>query len=190
MTAPKTKTMREDENEHGVQLIVFAPANAKDDDEFQKIYMVCPAQLRVVEVVEKYGEDAENYLMKLATRKEKSSLSPKTFIEDISDSVDDNGTLVTDEDFEALNGVPIEGINRMATQSFQEELDDDIVAFASGSLGDIFPVGDDGEEESVKVMNPHEMDDMLSLLDQEDDDSDLTELTNSDGDDLDSLPEL
>lgn len=190
MTAPKTKTMHDDNQERGVQLIVFAPANASSDDEFQKIYMVCPAQLRVVEVIEKYGEDAEEYLMKLATRKEKSSLSPKTFIDDIKDSVTDDGTLVTEEDFESLNGVPIEGINRIASQSLREELDEDVIAFASGSLGDIFPVGDDEEEEEPKSMDSHEMDDMLSMLDQEDDDSDLTELTNSDGDDLDSLPEL
>jgi len=189
MTAPNTKNEVKKEKEHGVQLIVFAPANADPDDDLQKIYMVCPSALRVVEVVEKYGEDAENYLVGLAKKKDKSSLSPKTFLEDISDSIEDDGTLVSDEDFEALNGVDIQGLTETAKEEFSDELEEDIVAFANGSLGDIFPDEEDSRS-SRKVQ--HDMASALDILDGEDNDDDLHEVVGGlSGDDgLDSLPEL
>lgn len=189
MTASNTKK-KENDKGHGVQLIVFAPANADPADEQQKIYMVCPSALRVVEVVEKYGEDAENYLVKLAQNKEKSALSPNKFIDDIAESVDDDGTMVTEEDFEALNGVDIQGLNKRAKSDLSDELDEEIVAFASGSLGDIFPM-DEEEEESTGTPGV-DMEDALKLLDEEEDDTDLNSMVNglSGNDDLDSLPEL
>jgi len=189
MTAPNTKNEVKNKKEHGVQLIVFAPINADPDDELQKIYMVCPSALRVVEVVEKYGEDAENYLVSLARKKDKSSLSPQTFLEDISDSIEDDGTLVSDADFEALNGVDIQGLNDTAKDELSDELEEDIVAFANGSLGDIFP--DDEENTSNKKVD-HDMASALDILDGEDNDDDLHEVVGGlSGDDgLDALPEL
>jgi hypothetical protein len=189
MTAPKTKNEVKNEKEHGVQLIVFAPANADPADELQKIYMVCPSALRVVEVVEKYGDDAEDYLVGLARKKDKSALSPKTFLEDISDAVEDDGTLVSDDDFESLNGVDIQGLNEAAKDEMSDGLEEDIVAFANGSLGDIFP--DDGTDGSSKKVK-HDMASALDILDGEDNDDDLNEVVGglSGNDGLDALPEL
>lgn len=184
MTAPKTKENNEKGN--GVQLLVFAPAGSDHDDEDNRIYMVVPSTLKVVEVVEKFGDEAGEFLTLLAKSKHKGTLPGRTFIDDIGDSMEEeDGTLVTEDEIEALNGIDIDGINEFAAEEL--ELDDDIVAFASDALGDIFP--DDGKVS--EVVSDVDMADALDLLDKEEDDSDLEELVGDMADDgMDDLPTL
>lgn len=185
MSAPKTKDAATDGgSKKGVQLVVFAPINADPNDEESRIYMVCPASLKVVEVIEKFDEEADEYLALLGKHKKKNRSSATDFVEEVEsideisdDLIEDNsGSTSTPTDPEAQ---PLKNI--------ESELDEDIVTFASEALGDIFP--EDGETTKDKQYSDVDLADALSLLDEEDDESGLKDLEDFKGDD-ESLPSL
>lgn len=182
MSAPKTKSKTTDASLiRGVQLIVFAPINSDPDDEDNRIYMLCPSSLKVVEVVEKFGSEADDFMNLLGQHKKKSSTQPSEFTDELT-SVNE----VSDDMIEDNSGsVFLQGKD---IKTLETELDEDIVSFASDALGDIFP--DDGDEDSV-VASASDVDlaDALAMLDEEDDDSDLTDFSDFKADD-DSLPSL
>ncbi len=191
MSASRTKNQDDVSNtvKRSVQLIVFAPLNADRDDEDKLIYMVCPSSLRVVEVVEKFDDEAITYLSTLSRSKVKTEKPAKDFMEDLSSQFDGEieiaGESNTLED-EIDEMVDSSEVTSMKSQA--DSLDEDIVAFASQKLDDIFP--DDDDAPRVKG-DPHvDMDTALSMLDADDDENleDLLSLDDFGGDD--GLPEL
>jgi hypothetical protein len=187
MSAPKTKKRKTTADgihsaNNGVQLIVFAPVNSDPDDEDHRVYMVCPSSMKVVEVIEKYDEEAEQYLELLGRNKRKSSKPAVDFVEDLETIAEISDDLIEDNSgSESVVDLVEEDIKLL-----DSELDEDIVSFASDALGDIFP--DDGSSKST-IINDIDLDDALALLDQEEDDSDLAQFSDFVDDD-DSLPAL
>lgn len=163
-----------------VQLIVFAPVNADPDDDSNRIYMVCPSTLKVVEVIEKYDDEAINYLSALGKRFKKSEIPAKEFSDEISAEFEGEIEVageVEEEVKEILN-------EDEELTSLEEELDEDIVTFAGKGLDEIFP----SDDEDLKDVSDVDMADAISLLDQDDDESDLESLV--DFVDEEELPEL
>lgn len=192
MSASRTKNQDDVSNgvKRSVQLIVFAPLNADRDDEDKLIYMVCPSSLRVVEVVEKFDDEAITYLSTLSRSKVKTEKPAKDFMDDLSSQFDGEieiaGESSTFED-EIDEMVDSSEVTSMKSQA--DSLDEDIVAFASQKLDDIFP--DDDDAPRVKGDPQVDMDTALSMLDAEDDDDNLESILGMDDfGDSDGLPEL
>lgn len=164
-----------------IQLIVFAPINSDMEDDEDRIYMVCPSSLKVVEVIEKYDDEAIEYLSKLGKKLKRSEIPAKEFTEEL-DTEFEGEIEVAGEDIE--DSVVVEKSKGEKLLSIEEELDEDLVAFAGGGLGDIFP--DDPDE--LHDVSDIDMADAISLLDMEDDESDLEAL--GDFVNEDELPEL
>jgi len=162
-------------------LIVFAPVNADPEDEDSRIYMVCPASLKVVEVVEKYDDEAINYLSTLGKSKKRTEIPAKEFIDDLG------------KEFEGeieVAGEMVEEVKEIIEEdegiaALTDELDEDVVTFASGKLEDIFP---DDPSDGTAHISDVDMADALELLDQDDDESDLNGLSGFVDDE--ELPEL
>ncbi len=117
----------------------------------------CGEPMRVIDVVEKYGEDAERFLKRMEKRKTEK----KVDVDDDDISIDEeepNIILMGDED--ALNGD--NGI---------DPTDDD-----DGGLGVIFPDADDDEDSERKETVVEADDDLTKALEQLDseEDEDLT----------------
>lgn len=186
MAAPKTKkTIKPKEDRKSIQLIVFAPAKADPNDEDSRIYIVCPSSLKVVEVIEKFDDDAEEYITLLNKNKQKKTLSSRTFIEDLGKTVEVEDSLVDETDIDSLDAEVIDGVTK--SSAGVDDLDEDVVAFASDSLGDIFP--DEGGHESTASVSDVDLADALSLLDKEEDEEDLKSLDDF-VDDEDEIREL
>lgn len=202
MTAPKAKkispkekqsatvdeSMKKLSDEKGIQFVVFAPVNADPDDEDSRIYMVCPASLKVVEVVEKSGEEADEYLTRLGKTKKKTEQSSSTFIDDLGDAVDVDDSLVQDGSGYSAAKKKNDDEEEVAGElgSF-EDIEEDVVAFANDSLLDIFP--DDGSSgDATSAVSDVDMADALALLDQDDEvgDIELDDFSDDDGE----LPSL
>lgn len=183
MTASGTKgpMVKTSNAKKSIQLIVFAPINADPEDDDNRIYMVCPSSLKVVEVVEKYDEDAINYLSLLGKKLKKSEVPADKFEETLSEEFD--GEIEVAGEVDSVHIPSPEKAEKQLT-SIEEELDEDLVTFAGKSLDDIFP--DDGEE--LHTVSDIDMADAISLLDQEEDETDLKEL--GEFIDSDELPEL
>lgn len=181
MTASGTKgsVLKTSAVKKSIQLIVFAPINSDPEDEDNRIYMVCPSSLKVVEVVEKFDDDAIKYLSMLGKKLKKSEVSPEKFTENIESEFD--GEI-------EVAGENIEDVKEINTEesltSLEEELDEDLVTFAGKAMDDIFP--DDSEK--IHDVSDIDMADAISLLDQEEDETDLKELGEFIDDD--GLPEL
>ncbi|MCA9375295.1 hypothetical protein KC622_03115 [Candidatus Dojkabacteria bacterium] len=180
MTAPKAK--KTEENEKGVQLIVFSPINSDLEDEDSFIYMVCPSSLKVVEVIEKTGDDAEEYLALLNKKKVRSSVSPKTFIEELGNTPEVESGLLENNSSPSLDEELSENV-----ASLEDEVDEDIITYASEALTDIFP-DDSGSDDHQSDVSDVDMAEALALLDA-DSDADFPDL-NDFKDDDDNLPEL
>lgn len=184
MPAPKTKGPTTDvaNLKKSVQLIVFAPINSDENDEENLIYMVCPASLKVVEVIEKFDDEAIEYLSTLGKKKKRKEVSVDTLDDDLGIEFDGEIEVageIVEEAKEVLK-------NDDEVQTLDAELDEDIVTFASASLDDIFP--DAGGDHSVSSVSDVDMADALALLDEEDSEEDLESLAGFV--DADELPEL
>lgn len=185
MSAPKTKSTASDDGvKKGIQLIVFAPINADSNDEENRIYMVCPSSLKVVEVIEKFGEEADQYLALLGKHKKKSATPPSEFSDDV-DSIDE----ISDDLIEDNSGsVNLSESTGKSLKGIESELDEDLITFASESLGDIFP--EEGEGSPKSNYSDTDLADALALLDEEDDESALSQFGDFKSDEDESLPEL
>lgn len=192
MTAPKAKKsavdVKENSEEKGIQFVVFAPINADPNDEDSRIYMVCPSSLKVVEIVEKFGEEADNYLSLLGKNKKKSTHSSSTFIDDLGDAVEVDDSLVEDGSGYKTPAKADGGIDDTTQLESFGGLEEDVVAFANDDLLDIFPDDGDHAEIGEKVTDV-DMADALALLDQDEDEVELTDLDDFSDDDG-ELPSL
>lgn len=192
MAAPKSKkttksAIPRDTQRKSVQIIVFAPANAEADEQENLTYMVCPSSLKVIDVVEKFDDEAEEYINLLNKDRIKSTVSSKTFIDDLAKTIDIENGLMTSEEMDEvhdLNNEELESVRKLN----EDGLDEDIIAFASEELGEpIF--GDEDVENLQSKVSDVDIADIMIDLDKVDDDSDLKGLV----EDLDqdgALPEL
>lgn len=181
MAAPKTKnTANSSEkqiDEKGIQFVVFAPINADPNDEDSRIYMVCPTSLKVVEVVEKFGDDADEYLVRLGKTKKRNTQSSSTFIDDLGDAVDVDDSLVEDGSGYTESKVSTGSGTKAVTDDVEplesfEDMEEDVVSFANDSMLDIFP--DDGTSDlHDHSVSDVDMADALALLDEDDESGEL-----------------
>lgn len=192
MAAPKSKkttksVIPKEQQRKSVQIIVFAPASSDVDELENLTYMVCPSSLKVIDVVEKFDDEAEEYINLLNKDKIKSTVSSKTFIDDLAKTIDIENGLMTSEDLDQVNGLNHDELSNVRKLN-EEGLDEDIVAFASEEFGDpIF--GDEEVEDLHNKVSDEDIADIMIDLDKVDDDTDLKGLV----DDLDqdgNLPEL
>ena len=148
-----------------VHVVFFSCSNCGEEVEYIQFCPDCGKPMRVIDVVEKFGSEAEEMIKKIEDRlaKDTSNTQEKEFTE-IVDEIEPE--IVTLDD------------------SVQEE--DVVVAEGIDTLDDIFP--DDDADIDSKAIKPDaslsDLDDIVAELDKEDDDFSLDDF----GDD--GLPEL
>ncbi len=169
MTASNTKTTDRKvvQPMKSIHIVVFGCPNCGEELEELKLCKECNSPMKVVQVIEKFGTDAEEYLAQLKREGiwTTDSVMPKKNARE-----DDDG--IGDDDLDDLENIPIKGIPDDPDEPFAE----------ASSLGDIFP--DDGAPSSVEP--DMDFQDALSTLDEEEEDvtEDLGDLG------PDGLPEL
>ena len=148
-----------------VHVVFFSCQNCGEEVEYIQFCPDCGKPMRVIDVVEKFGDEAEELIKKIEDRLAKGTphTEEKEFIEIVDDIQPEVITL--DE---------------------QEEIGDIQVAEGVDSLDDIFP--DDDSDVDGKVVKSDDdlsdLDDIVAELDKEDDDFSMDDF----GDD--GLPEL
>ena len=153
---------------NSVHIVIYSCPNCGEELEELKLCNECDSPMKVVQVIEKYGSEADEYLEKL---KKEGSWGAGTVVPPKKKESGDGG--ISGDDLEELD-IPITGLQE------QEEEDDEPTG-----LGEIFPDEDDGEAAPASSSNG-DLDFMEALekLDEEEDVEDLHDLG------PDGLPEL
>lgn len=166
MTASNTKSKEESKTTKkitSIHIVVFACPNCGEEFEELRLCKECKSPMKVIQVIEKFGSEADEYLAKLKKDGvwDDTSVRPK----DHEDSVDGGISTKTDE----LDDIDI----KIAGEEEITHEEDDL------ALEDIYP--DDEPVASAKA-NDEDLDwtKTLEKLDEEEDTSDLG----------DELPEL
>jgi len=145
-----------------IHIVLYSCTNCGEEIEELKLCPECNSPMKVIQVSEKFGEEADVYLEKLKKEGnwDSDNVTPKKEETDDDDDIDE-------DDLDAVD-IPIHGV---------EDKVDDVEG-----LGDIYP--DDSAVSKQK--GPEDMDFMEALekLDEEDDIEDLDDLG------PDGLPEL
>jgi hypothetical protein len=144
---------------------VYACSNCGEEVEELKLCNECNSPMKVIQVLEKYGEEADQYLEKLKKEGDwdATAVTPKKKAE-----ADDGG--ISSDEVDHLD-IPITGLH--------EESDDEPVG-----LGEIFPDDDDDSSTSKPASKDLDFMEALEKLDEED------EVEDMDGLGPDGLPEL
>jgi hypothetical protein len=148
---------------NSIHIVVYACSNCGEELEELKLCNECNSPMKVIQVLEKYGDEADQYLEKLKKEGnwDADAVQPKKKAE-----TDDGG--ISADEIDNLD-IPITGVH--------EEEEEESVA-----LGDIFP---DDEESSSKPANKDiDFMEALEKLDEED------EVEDMDGFGKDGIPEL
>ncbi len=148
-----------------VHVVFFSCQNCGEEVEHIQFCPDCGKPMRVIDVVEKFGEDAEEFIKKVEDRLAgETPLVEEKVFNDIVDEPESNVIILEDD----------------------EHIDSDAVVEEVDSLEDIFP--DDDSDTEPKVSQSSEdlsdLDDIVAELDKEDDDFSMDDF----GDD--GLPEL
>jgi hypothetical protein len=150
MAAPNTRTTDKKvvQPVKSIHIVVLGCPNCGEEVEELKLCKECNSPMKVVQVIEKFGSDAEEYLAQLKREGVwgMDSVRPNKGNTDEDVETDD-----LDEELE----IPIRGLT-------EEVVDDDAVS----SLGDIFP--DDGAPSTV--VPDVDFQDALRALDEEEED--------------------
>lgn len=147
-----------------VHVVFFSCGNCGEEAEYIQFCPDCGKPMRVIDVVEKFGEEAEELIKKIEDRLAKST--PQTEEKEFTQIVDE---------------IEPEVITLDDTVPTEEVVEDGV-----DSLDDIFP-DDDSDIEGKGVKTDEELsdlDDIVAELDKEDDDFSMDDF----GDD--GLPEL
>lgn len=159
MTASKTKSSNNKTTKpiNSIHIVVFACPNCGDEHEELRLCKECKSPMRVVQVIEKFGSEADEYLIRLKKEGDWDELSvrPKTHLD---------GGISTDEADE-LDKIDI----KIAGEEIEEK--ENHVEF----LEDIYP----DEEEHKPATSPKEDIDWteaLEKLDEEDNSEDLEQV--------------
>lgn len=168
MAAPKTKKTTNGEKMvrpvNSIHVVVFACTNCGEEIEELKLCAECDSPMKVIQVIEKFGAEADEYLAQL---KKEGNWATDAVSPAKKSIVDDGG--ITEDDLESLD-IPIMGI--------EQEHDDE-----PAGLGEIFP-DDDDEAAPSKTSDDLDFMEALDKLDEEEDVEDLHDLG------PDGLPEL
>jgi hypothetical protein len=151
-----------------VHVVFFSCQNCGQEVDYIQFCPDCGNPMRVIDVVEKFGEDADEFVKKIEDRLADGNLAK------------DNPAIPSPINEEESNVIIL------SEEDHVEELDDVNSVEDINSLDDIFPDDSDSDE---KPHNPEEldlsdMDDIVAELDKEDDDFSMDDF----GDD--GLPEL
>lgn len=170
MAAPKTKKNGNGDRivkpVNSVHIVIYACSNCGEEVEELKLCNECNSPMKVVQVIEKYGEEADEYLEQLKKdgNWDAGVVTPKKKVES------SDGGISADE-IDHLD-IPITGLH----EEEEEEEDEPM------GLGEIFPDDDDsGNKPATQDIDFMEA---LEKLDEED------EVENMDGLGPDGLPEL
>lgn len=147
-----------------VHVVFFSCQNCGEEVEHIQFCPDCGKPMRVIDVVEKFGEDAEVFIKKVEDRLAGSTSSVEKEFEEIPEEQESNIIVLGEED----------------------HLDDGAVVEDVDTLDDIFPDDDADIEkkESKSDDDLSELDDIVAELDKEEDDFSMDDF----GDD--GLPEL
>ncbi|HVX92679.1 MAG TPA: hypothetical protein VHA74_01030 [Candidatus Dojkabacteria bacterium] len=167
MAAPNAKKTEEKITKpvRSVHIVIYACPNCGEELEELKLCRECKSPMKVIQVVEKFGNEAEQYLADL----KKSGVWTDETVSPRKDDLNDGG--ISEDDVDELN-IPINGLHPKRVLNDDDSTSDDAV------LGEIFP--DDGEGEHVKTAGVD--DDFESILNKLDEEEDTT--------DLEGIPEL
>lgn len=165
MTASNTKSKEEEKTTkkiNSIHLVVFACQNCGEEFEELRLCKECKSPMKVIQVIEKFGDEADEYLAKLKRdgEWEDNSVRPK------HDDLKDGGLSIAEDELDYID-IKVAG-------------EDDVVDPADMPIGDIFP--DDEAEHTPVIKGEADLDwtEALDKLDEEEDTSDLD----------DELPEL
>ena len=147
-----------------VHVVFFSCENCGEEIDYIQFCPDCGKPMRVIDVVEKFGEDAEVFIKKVEDRLAGSTSSVEKEFEEIPEEQESNIIVLGEED----------------------HLDDGAVVEDVDTLDDIFPDDDADIEkkESKSDDDLSELDDIVAELDKEEDDFSMDDF----GDD--GLPEL
>jgi predicted RNA-binding Zn-ribbon protein involved in translation (DUF1610 family) len=165
MTASNTKSKEEEKTTkkiNSIHLVVFACPNCGDEFEELRLCKECKSPMKVIQVIEKFGTEADEYLAKLKRDGvwEDNSVRPR------HDDLKDGGVSSMEDELDDID-IKIAG-------------EDDPAETTALAIGEIFP--DDDADKAPVDKNVEDLDwaEALDKLDEEEDTSDLN----------DELPEL
>ena len=147
-----------------VHVVFFSCPNCGEEVEYIQFCPDCGKPMRVIDVVEKFGEEAEQFIKKVEDRlAQEGNLKIKEDDAELTDIVDqaESNTIILADD------------EHVSEADFTQGID---------SLDDIFPEED--SDVDVKVPAVDDLDDIVAELDKEEDDFSMEDF----GDD--GLPEL
>jgi len=133
-----------------VHVVFFSCPNCGEETEHIQLCPDCSKPMRVIDVVEKFGDDAEEFLKKIQERVENGTLKKDDFVS-MEEDEQPNVIVLSEEDHLDDGAV----------------VDDDV-----DTLVDIFP-DDDSDDEKVTSSAPEaltDLDDIVAELDKEEDD--------------------
>lgn len=158
----KSKEQKTTKQINSIHIVVFACPNCGEEFEELRLCKECKSPMKVVQVVEKYGSEADQYLEQLKRNGvwDEQSVRPR------QDDLHDGGV---SKDTDELDDIDI----KIAGQDDVEEVEDELV------LEDIFP-DEDKDDNHVKPVLDDDWTEVLDKLDEEEDTSDIK----------DELPEL
>lgn len=138
-----------------VHVVHYTCANCGEEHEEVKLCTACKAPMKVIQVVELFGEDAAKYLDQLKKGKKEEELNRNLSARQFDDTV--LGAESEEMDKEV----------HVTEEPAAEEVD-------SSGLTDIFP--DDGEVHASAVADDMDFADALDILDQEETSEDIEDI--------------
>lgn len=146
-----------------VHVVFFSCENCGEEVEHIQFCPDCGKPMRVIDVIEKFGEDADEFIKKVEDRLAQTSLVPEKEYTDIVEEPESNIIILGEDDH-----------------------DDSAVVEDVDSLDEIYPDDDSDVEKTAAKSDDDlsDLDDIVAELDKEDDDFSMDDF----GDD--GLPEL
>jgi len=164
--AKQDETKKVPPKSKSVHVVFFSCQNCGQEADYIQFCPDCGMPMRVIDVVEKFGGEADEFIKKIEDRLEQGNLAKDSVVNTPKDDADSNIIILTEED--QANGV------------------DDVESIEDvSSLDDIFP--DDGGSEakpSSKSKDLSDIEEIVAELDKEDDDFSLDDFSDE------GLPEL
>lgn len=160
MTASNTKNKVEEKTTkqiNSIHIVVFSCPNCGDEIEELKLCKECKNPMKVIQVIEKFGSEADEYLAKL----KRDGVWDENAVRPKNDDPSDTGLSISEDELDDID-IKVAG----------EDIADDVDEMP---LGDIFP--DDDDTPAKTASNDKDLDwvEALDKLDEEEDTSDLKE---------------
>ena len=155
-----------------IQIVVFSCGNCGEEIEELKLCPDCKAPMRVVQVIEKYGDDAEAYLRALKGKITEEEIVSDSDVADLDKSEDLSHGIVSSKELDDLDA--------------KDGNTDNLVEGLDEGIDEIFP--DDSAGGSSPVTKDKDFEEALKALDEEEEAPSYDGFGG--GDDNDELPEL